>query len=68
VTSPGRNGTTQEAVVDEARNLLRQLDLSRERHTDPYDRGMVARIDFAIGATMHLRALVKEHDDKSARS
>jgi hypothetical protein len=60
----GASSTRQEAVVDEARNLLRQLDLARERHTD---KGMVARIDFAIGATLHLRALVEEYDKAVGR-
>jgi len=63
VTGQARDAATpQERVVDEARNLLYQLDRARERHTEPYDKGMVARIDFAIGATLHLRALVQEYD------
>lgn len=59
--------TKQQAVVDEARNVLRRLDEARKWNADRDQRSAVRELDFCIGATLSLRTAVDEYDKAVGR-
>lgn len=59
--------TMQENVVSAARTLLSDLDDARQHYAEAKQVSMVKRIDFAIGATLTLRAAVQDYDKAVGR-